>query len=325
MDNAAFIAEHGREIELAATRIAGMIRRTPALRTDIDARLILKAENLQITGAFKLRGAFNAVLCLREREPDVTAVCTVSSGNHAQAVAYAARACGLHAVVVIPQGATPAKVAATLALGAEVISDGVTFDNRDEVVARLVAERGLPMIHPFDDWDVIHGQGTTGLELLSDHPEVEAIVAPVGGGGMLSGVALAAHHRGADVKIIGVEPETADDATRSFATGTLQRLPGTPRTIAEGVRVPAIGERNFDVLVQRRLADAIVTVSEDELRAALSVLWRVGRLVVEPTAALSLAAYRSGKLPISATGSVALVITGGNFDPADIRAILEAS
>jgi threonine dehydratase len=318
-----FVAEHGREIELAQRRIAGRIRRTPTLRTDIDERLVLKAENLQLTGAFKVRGAFNAILRLRERQPRVDAVCTVSSGNHARAVAYAAKACGLHAVVIIPAGANPIKVAATRALGAEVVSDGVTFDNREEFAARVAGERGLVMVHPFDDWDVIHGQGTVALEVLDDCDDVEAIVAPVGGGGLLSGIALAARHRRAGVEVIGVEPESAADAAASLASGTRQRLPRTPTTLADGVKVLAIGERNFDVLVQRRLVDAIVTVSEREIGAAVEEIWRLGRLFVEPTAALPLAAYRAGKLPISNSGRVVLVLSGGNFDPAVVCEIFQ--
>lgn len=298
------------------------MRRTPSLRTDIDERLILKPENLQVTGAFKARGAFNAILSLRERDPAAKAVCSVSSGNHAQAVAYAARSCGLEAVIVIPHGANPMKVAATRAWGAEVISDGVTFDNREAFTAALAAERRLPLVHPFDDWDIIHGQGTVAVELLEDCPDVEAIVAPVGGGGLLSGIALATRHTGAAAKVIGVEPEVADDAARSLATGEHQRLPGTPVTLADGVKVLSIGERNFEVLVRRRLADAIVTVTEGELEDAVNEIWHRGHLFIEPTAALPLAAWRAGKLPVKKTALVALVLSGGNFDPEVVRSIL---
>lgn len=317
-----FLAEHGREIESASSRLSGVVRRTPVLRTDLDERLVLKPENLQLTGSFKVRGAFNAILRLRERRPDTRAVCTVSSGNHAQAVALAARACGLHAVVVIPEGANPAKVSATLELGAEVISEGVTFDNREEFAANLAAERALPVVHPFDDWDVIHGNGTAGLEVLEDCPDVGAIVAPIGGGGMLSGTALAARYRGASVSLIGVEPESADDSARSFSSGQREHLPYTPATLADGVKVLAMGERNFEVIVQRKLVDAIVTVSEGELRAAVRDLWRLARLCVEPTAALPLAAYRAGKIPFIGSRPIALVLTGGNYDAAVVADIL---
>jgi len=257
--------------------------------------------------------------------PSVRAVSTVSSGNHAQAVAYAAKVCGLHAVVVIPEGASAVKVAASRALGAEVVTEGVTFDNREEFAANLAAQRGLTVVHPFDDWDVIHGQGTVAMELLEDCADVGAIVAPIGGGGLLAGIALASRHAGAAVTVVGVEPEAADDAARSFATGTRQRLPSTPTTLADGVKVLSIGERNFDVLVRRRLADAIVTATESELRAATQEIWRLGRLFVEPNAALPLAAYQAGKLPSGISGSVALILSGGNLDPAVVREILRPS
>lgn len=322
LSNATFIARHGAEIEAARLRLSGNVRWTPALRTDIDERLILKPENLQLTGSFKVRGAFNAILRLRERDPNVKGVCSVSSGNHAQAVAYAARQCGIDAVLIIPQGANPIKVAATRAWGAEVVSEGVTFDNREQSAAALAAERGLPLVHPFNDWDVIHGQGTVAFEVLDDCPDVEAIVAPVGGGGLLSGIALATRHRGARVKVYGVEPEVADDAARSLATGVHQRLPSTPVTLADGVKVLSIGEKNFDVLVRRRLADAIVTVSEADLQDAVNEIWRTGRLFVEPSAALPLAAWRAGKVPVKGPGPVALVLSGGNVDPDVVRSII---
>ncbi|MBV8194896.1 MAG: threonine/serine dehydratase [Candidatus Dormibacteraeota bacterium] len=318
----AFVAEHGAEIIAASQRIAGHVRRTPVLPTDIDPAVRLKPENLQVTGSFKVRGAFNAVLSLLERRPDVTTVCSVSSGNHAQAVACAARTCGIGAVIVIPEGANPIKVAATRAWGAEVVSQGVTFDNREAFTAELAAARGLPIVHPFDDWDVIHGQASAGLELLEDAPELDAIVTPVGGGGLLSGIALAVRHLGREVKMIGVEPESADDAARSFATGQHQRLATTPATMADGVKVLSIGDRNFDVLVRHHLADAIVTVSEDSIRSAVDEIWRRARLVVEPTAALPLAAYRAGRLPLTANATVGLVLTGGNVDPALVRDLL---
>ena len=160
------------------------------------------------------------------------------------------------------------------------------------------------------------------MEVLEDCSDIEAIVAPIGGGGLLAGIALATRHRAASVKVIGVEPDTADDAARSFTTGTRQQLSTTPATLADGVKSLAIGERNFEVLVERRLADAIVTVTEDGLRAAVGTLWHTGHLGVEPSAALPLAAFRAGKLPISTSGRVALVVSGGNFDPAIVRDIL---
>jgi threonine dehydratase len=319
---ASFLSEHGAAIHQARERIAPWVRHTPSLLTDLDSHVVLKAESLRVTGSFKPRGAFNAILSLRQQRPETTAVCSVSSGNHAQAVAYAARMCGLGAVVVIPEGANPLKVSATKAWGAEVVSRGVTFDNREDVAAQLARERGIPMVHPFDDWSVIHGQGTIALELLDDCPDLAAIVAPVGGGGMLSGIALAVRHAGKDVAIIGVEPEVADDAARSMATRTHQRLDATPATLADGVKVLSIGERSFEVFVTRGLVDAVVTVSEAQLRDAVNEVWRTAHLFIEPTAALPLAAYRAGKVPPTGDGKVALVLSGGNADPTVVLQLL---
>lgn len=310
-----FLPTHQAGIARAAHRIAGRVRRTAVLPTDLDPGLLVKPENLQVTGSFKARGAFNAVLSLRERVPEVTGVIAVSSGNHAQALALAAREAGLPATIVIPADANPAKVAATTALGAEVIQEGVTFANREERMREVMAARGLTLIHPFDDWDVIHGQGTAAREILEDRPEVGVLAVPTGGGGLLSGTALAAHATDPSVRVIGVEPEQADDATRSFATGELQRLDEPPVTIADGVRAVAIGERNFEVIVRRRLVHAMVTVSEAEIENALVVGWTRLHLAIEPTGALPLAAFLAGKLPPPAAGrTTAVVLSGGNAD-----------
>jgi threonine dehydratase len=307
---------HAAAIREAATRIRPHVRRTPLLETDLGAGLLVKAENLQVTGAFKARGAFNALLRLRDADAHLRGVAAVSSGNHAQAVAHAARALGLRAVIVIPEGANPMKVAATRELGAEVVSDGVTFANREEVVRRIAAEERLPVVHPFDDWDVIHGQGTAALEILDDRPDVSTLVTPVGGGGLLAGTALIARSMAPGVRLIGVEPELADDAARSLRTRTHQRLDRTPDTIADGVRVLSIGERGYEVIVERRLVYDIVTVSEDELRAATRLSWLRGRLLLEPTAALPLAAWLAGRIPAGTAASpVAMIASGGNVDP----------
>lgn len=301
------------------------MRRTPLLETDLGEGLLVKAENLQVIGAFKARGAFNAVLRLRDADPGLRGVIAHSSGNHAQAVAHAARVLGLRAVVVIPQGANPLKVAATRELGAEVVTEGVTFANRAEVVERIGAEQGLPLIHPFDDWDVIHGQGTAALEILEDRPEVGAVVTPVGGGGLLAGTALAVRslRPRSQVRVIGVEPEVADDAARSFRSGTHQRLEHTPTTIADGVRVLSLGERTYQVIVEQRLVDDVVTVSEDELRAAVRLAWLRGRLLLEPTAALPLAAWLAGRVPAGTRDApTAMIASGGNIDPQVIAPIL---
>jgi len=267
---------------------------------------MVKPESLQVTGSFKARGAFNAVLSLIEREPDVVGVVTHSSGNHGQALACAARAAGLPATIVVPDGVTPAKVAGIRSFGATVVSDGVTYDNREEIAEEIARSQGLRLIHPYDDWDVVHGAGTVGLEILEDAPAPGAVVVPVGGGGQISGIALAISALAPETAIIGVEPEGAADAAASLRTGVLQSLDSVPVTIAEGVKSKSIGDRNFEVMIAGGLVRDIVTVSERELEDAVLVAWMRLKLAIEPTAALALAAY----------------LTGTNFDPATIAALL---
>jgi threonine dehydratase len=316
-----YAQQHLAEIAAAERRIRPYVRWTPALATDLDHELVLKPECLQVTGSFKARGAFNALLQLRERKPDARGVITVSSGNHAQGVALAARALGVPAVIVMPSDSNPAKVAATRALGAEVISEGITAENREDMVRKLSAERGLELIHPFDDWDVIHGQGTATFELLHDRPDVRAIVAPVGGGGLISGTALAAKGGNPCIRIIGVEPEVAADAAASLRDGRRRSLSAPPATMADGVRTMAIGQRSFEVMVEHGLVDSIVTVSEQEIGAAVAVAWERLKLALEPTGALPLAAYLKLR---HLDGPVALILSGGNFDRRVIARIMSA-
>jgi threonine dehydratase len=314
---------HLAEIRRAAARIKGHVRRTPLLRTDIAPRLMVKPESLQLTGSFKARGAFNAVLCLIEREPHVSGVVTHSSGNHGQALACAARAVGLAATIVVPEGVTPAKVDGIRSFGATVVSDGVTYDNREAIAEEIAASQGLRLIHPYDDWDVVHGAGTVGLEILEDAPTPGAVVVPVGGGGQISGIALALSVLSPDTAIIGVEPESAADAAESLRTGVLQSLDSDPATLAEGVKSKSIGNRNFEVMVADGLVRDIVTVSEREIEDALRVAWTRLKLAVEPTAALTLAAYLTGKVPAGSTEHpTVIVLSGGNFDPATVAALL---
>ena len=319
-----YAAAHAAEIEAASARIRPHVRWTPVLPTDLDARLVLKPECLQVTGSFKPRGAFNAVLRLRERKPDTRGVVAVSSGNHAQAVALAARTAGLPAVILIPADSNPAKIAATRALGAEVITEGVTGANREQLLAQTAADRGLNVIHPFDDWDFIHGQGTAAYELLHDRPDVRTIVAPIGGGGLIGGTALAAKARDSRIRVIGVEPELAADAAESLRTRQRQALPGPPPTIADGVRTLSLGQRSFEVLVEHGLLETVLTVSEQEIEAAVVVAWQRVKLALEPTGALPLAAYLAGKLDLS-EAPVALVLSGGNFDPALVSRLLASA
>jgi threo-3-hydroxy-L-aspartate ammonia-lyase len=304
-----YVADHAAEVRRAAARIQAHIRRTPTLSTDLDPDLRLKAECFQLTGSFKVRGAFNAVLSQMEGHPRPIGVIAVSSGNHAQAVALAAATVGLPSLVLIPEDANPAKVAATRALGAEVIQEGVTFANREERMRELMIQRGFSLVHPFDNWDVIHGQGTAALELLEDEPALEVIATPLGGGGLLSGSAIAAKDHNGSIKVIGVEPAQADDAFQSWKAGSIQTLATAPVTLADGVRTTAIGQRTFEVMFANRLVDEIVTVTEEEIATGVRVAWTRLRLALEPTGALPVAAYLAGKLPKGRTG---LILSGGN-------------
>jgi len=313
------LEEHAAEVAGAAERIRGHVRRTPALTTDLDPNLRLKPECFQVTGSFKPRGAFNAILSLLERGERPRGVIAVSSGNHAQAVALAAAGVGLPALILIPEDANPAKVAATRALGAEVIQEGITFANREQRLREVMAERGYTLVHPFDDWDVIHGQGTAARELLEDEPDLQVVAAPVGGGGLLAGSSISAKHHRPSIKVIGVEPAAADDAYRTWKSGHIEKLPTSPTTLADGVRTTAIGARNFEVMFQHRLVDAIVTVTEEEIAQAVRLAWTRLHIALEPTGALPLAAFAAGKLPPGRTG---LVLSGGNANLQTVATIL---
>ena len=300
----------------AAESIKPYVRRTSTLTTDIDPDLRLKPECFQVTGSFKARGAFNALGALKAQKSGVIAV---SSGNHAQAVALAASTFGLAAVILIPEDANPTKVAATRALGAEVIQQGVTFANREQRMREVMAERGLVLVHPFNDWNVIHGQGTAALELLTDAPDLQSIVTPLGGGGLLSGTAIAAKSHNPAIRVIGVEPLNANDAYQTWKAGSIQTLPAAPDTLADGVRTTAIGERTFEAMFTNKLVDEIVTVTEEEIATGVRVAWTRLHLALEPTGALPIAAYIAGKLPKGKTG---LILSGGNANLETIAKLL---
>lgn len=316
------MAEHGQAIADAARRIKGRVVQTPCLSPADMPAVVVKPECLQATGSFKMRGAFNAVLRLLEEPPRPPGVVTVSSGNHGQAVAAVARALGLLAVVVMPATAAPAKKEAVARLGATVVSDNVTVETREERFAEVVAATGFTPVHPYDDWDVIHGQGSVGLEIAEQVPEAGVVVVPVGGGGLVSGTAIALAYRKSGARVIGVEPAEADDARRSLAAGHLvSRSPGP--TIADGAAVTRIGDRPAEVLLAHQLVDEIVTVTDDELVATLPRIWRQTRLLVEPTGALALTAVLLGRVPAAAGPSVA-VVSGGNVEPDLVSRVLEA-
>lgn len=317
-----YLVPHAAEIAAAAERIKPYVRRTPLLTTDLDPQLRLKPESFQVTGSFKARGAFNAVLQLKRRHPEAKGVIAASSGNHAQALALAARTAGLPAVILIPQDANPLKVAATKANGAEVIQDGISFTNREQRLREEAEARGLTIVHPYDNWDIIHGAGTAAAEALADDPEIRTVVTPVGGGGLLTGSVLAAKSRDPRIRVIGVEPEVADDAHRTLKTGAIQRLETDPQTLADGVRTLSVGARNFEVFVERGLLDDIVTLTEDEIAEGTVAAWLRAKLALEPTGALPLAAWLAGKVP-AGDGPAALVLSGGNSDPRKIATLLQ--
>jgi threonine dehydratase len=212
-------------------------------------------------------------------------------------------------VILIPEDANPAKVAATRALGAEVIQESITSANREQRLREVMAERGFSLVHPFNDWEVIHGQGTAALEMLEDEPDLQVIAVPVGGGGLVSGTAIAAKSHNAAIKVVGVEPANADDAYQSWKAGAIRSLASAPSTMADGVRTPSIGERNFEVMFTKQLVDEIVTVTEDEIGTAVRAAWTRLHIALEPTGALPLAAYLAGKMPKGRTG---LILSGGN-------------
>jgi len=299
------------EVQAAAGNIAGRVHRTPVLRSrlldrELGCELAGKAEHLQRAGAFKARGAFNALLSL-DPATRSRGVIAVSSGNHGQAVALAAAETGSTAVVVMPADANPSKVAATRGYGAEVIQEGVTVRTREQVVARLAEERRLHLVHPFDDLLVMAGQGTAALELLEDVADLDTVVVPVGGGGLISGTAAAVKGRSPATRVIGVEPAGAADARESLLAGRRIGLAEPPDTIADGVRSMMVGELTFTVM--RRLVDEIVTVTEDELVETLALVWSRTKQLIEPTAALPLAALRTGAVRARRAG---VILSGGN-------------
>ncbi|MFD0204808.1 MULTISPECIES: threonine ammonia-lyase [Saccharothrix] len=297
------------DLQAAADRIKGAAVRTPLLR--FDDGLWLKPESLQPVGAFKVRGAYNALARLPE---DVRArgVVAYSSGNHAQAVAYAAELFGVPAVIVVPDDTPRVKVDATRSHGAEVVQ--VPMVRREARAAELVAERGATLIPPFDHPDVIAGQGTVGLEVIADKPDLGTVLVPVSGGGLISGVAAAVKALSPATRVIGVEPELAGDAAESLRVGTLIRWPAEDRarTIADGLRAEP-SELTFEHM--RAYVDDIVTVSEEQIGAAVGVLARRARLVVEPSGAVTVAAYLARRSEWESSGGTVAVLSGGNVDP----------
>jgi len=279
-----------------------------------DRQLFLKPENLQPIGSFKLRGAYNKVASLPEKDRQ-RGVITYSSGNHAQGVAYAARALGVKAVIVMPRNAPAVKREATLALGAEIILVGPASSERQAKAEELAALHGYAIVPPYNDESIIAGQGTMGLEILEDLPEVETVIAPVGGGGMLSGIATAIKLSRPSVKVIGAEPELAADAQASLRSGKIVESTAeeTTRTLADGLRTQSIGPLNFEHI--RRYVDDIVTVSEDEIRKAMTRLATNPKTLAEPSGAVAVAAFLFHRDQLPRTKMNVAVISGGNVEP----------
>ena len=304
-----------REIREAADRVRPFIHRTPvltcgALDRMCGARLFFKCENFQKTGAFKIRGATNAVMSLDERTA-ARGVATHSSGNHAAALALAARWRGIQAYVVMPENAPEVKRRAVAGYGAEIISCKPTMEAREATLAGLVDRTGATVVHPYNDYAVIAGQGTAALELCQEVPDLDTVLVPVGGGGLISGTALALQGMSPGTRVIGAEPALADDAARSLRAGVI--IPSAyPSTIADGLRT-SLGDLTFPIL--RRCAERIVTVDEEEIVAATRLIWERMKTVVEPSAAVPLAALLSHGSGLTGGGQrIGIILSGGNVD-----------
>lgn len=319
-----------KDIKAARKTIAGVAVRTPLVRYFPAAseatrsngeELYLKAENFQPIGSFKLRGAYNKVASLTSAERQ-RGVISYSSGNHAQGVAYAARALGCKCVIVMPRQAPKVKRDATAALGAEIVEVGNGSDERMQKALELAEQHGYSVIPPYNDLKIIAGQGTIGLEILEDLADVELVLVPVGGGGLSSGVATAIKLSNSNAKVIGVEPELANDAQQSLREGKIVSISAdrSASTLADGLRTQSIGQHNFDHL--SKYLDDIVTVGEGEIRQAMQRIMNSARMVPEPSGAVTLAAWAfyGDKLP--ASRKTVAIVSGGNAEPALLAQVL---
>jgi threonine dehydratase len=302
------------DIQDASRQIAGVAHRTPVVtsRTLNDrtrAQLYFKCENLQRGGAFKIRGAYNAMSRLSADERR-RGVLTFSSGNHAQAVALAGRLLDIPRVIVMPEDAPAVKRAATEGYGGEIILYDRHREDREEIGRRVATERGLTLIPPYDHADVIAGQGTAAVELFEESGPLDFLLVPCGGGGLLSGSAIAARALSPGCGVVGVEPVAGDDATRSFRTKELQTV-HNPQTVADGARTPSLGSLTFPLVLE--FVNEMITIDDPTLLRTMFFLWERLKLVVEPTGALGAAAALHGNLPI-AGARVGVILTGGNVE-----------
>ncbi|MCH2450402.1 MAG: pyridoxal-phosphate dependent enzyme [Gracilimonas sp.] len=301
------------DIKQAHQRISKHAHQTPVLNSkQVDqktgGRIFFKCENFQKVGAFKFRGASNAIFSLSEEEAK-NGVATHSSGNHAQAVALAAKMRGIPAYVVMPENAPKVKVKAVKNYGAEITFCESTLEARESTLEQVVEKTGATFIHPYDDARIIAGQGTSAMELLEDHPDLDIIITPVGGGGLLSGTALAAKSMNPDIIVIGAEPANADDAFRSFKSGELIPVKN-PDTIADGLRT-SLGKLPFSIITEH--VDDIVTVPEESIVEAMRYVWERLNMIIEASCAVPVAAVFDGKVDVK-DKKVGIIITGGNVD-----------
>jgi threonine dehydratase len=301
-------------IKEAVARTQGRVHRTPVITSRsfnaaTGKQVFFKCENLQRAGAFKIRGASNKILSLTEAEKQ-RGVAAFSSGNHAQAVALAAREAGIQAVIAMPDDAPKAKVAATRAYGAEIVFYDRLKQDREQVAIEIAERDGRALVPPYDDYLILAGQGTCGLEFLEDVPELDSLLAPCSGGGLFAGVSTAAKALRPSVRCFAVEPESADDTRQSFLKGERVRIPPPP-TIADGLRVQSPGTLTFPILQQT--AEDVLTVSDDEIVAAIKFFLFRMKLLVEPSGAAAAAAVLAGKLPRD-TMRVGVILSGGNID-----------
>ncbi len=307
----------------AQERLLGVAVRTPlvpyfpphqAPAKSHDRVLRIKPESLQPIGSFKLRGAYNKIATLSEAARQ-RGVITYSSGNHAQGVAFAARAMGVKACIVMPRNAPKIKLDATRALGADVVMVGAASSERRIKAEELAREHEYSIVPPYDDEHIISGQGTIGLEILEDLPEVDVVLVPVGGGGLISGISAALKLSGSKAKIIGVEPALANDAQQSLRSGEIVTLPPerVSGTLADGLRTQSIGHLNFEMI--RQHVDDIVTVEEDEIREAMRRMMSEMRLVAEPSGAVTLAAYLFHEATLPRGRNIVAILSGGNVEP----------
>jgi threonine dehydratase len=312
------------DIRLAHRRLEGVAVHTPLVlcpRSVTERLLYFKPESFQPVGSFKLRGAYNKIACLSEKQKS-RGVIAYSSGNHAQGVAYAAVKLGVRATIVMPESASKVKLAKTEELAAEIVSVGAGSEERRAKAEEIADERGYALVPPYDDDALIAGQGTVGLEILEDLPDVETVLVPVGGGGLISGVAAALKLSRPQVQVFGVEPELAADAQASMRSGRMVELPSEQvgRTIADGLRAQHLGDLTFAHI--RRFVDGIVTVSEDEIVDATRRLAYEAHLVAEPSGAVAFAGYLHRRNELPSTRLNVAIVSGGNVEPGLLAQIL---